>query len=88
MDFLEAIRDGRIVLTFDRDYGELIFRHKARNVPGVVHFRFTPALPDEAGKILSDTLKERRVALAGKFTAPAATPKTPTAPSPAGAASV
>ncbi len=64
----QAISDDRIVLTFDRDYGELIFRHKARNVPGVVYFRLAPASPDEAGKILSDIPKERRVALAGKFT--------------------
>ncbi len=64
----QAIRDGRIAATFDRDYGESIFRHKARNVPGVVYFRLTPASPDEAGKILSDILKERRVGLAGQFT--------------------
>ena len=68
MDFLEAMSDGRIAATFDRDYGESIFRYKARNVPGVVYFRFTPASPDEAGRILSDILQERRVALAGKFT--------------------
>jgi len=35
---------------------------------GLPIFRFTPASPDEAGKILSDILKARRVALAGKFT--------------------
>ena len=64
----QVINSNRILLTFDRDYGELIFRHKARNVPGVVYFRFTPVAPDEAGMILLDILKEQGIALTGKFT--------------------
>ncbi|MEW6555547.1 MAG: DUF5615 family PIN-like protein [Actinomycetota bacterium] len=64
----QAITTNRIVLTFDRDYGELIFRHKARDVPGVVYFRFTPISPDEAGTMLLEILKEKIITLSGKFT--------------------
>lgn len=63
-----AIEENRIILTFDRDYGELIFRHKARNVNGIVYFRFTPTSPDEAGVILSGILQERGITSAGMFT--------------------
>lgn len=64
----QAIGSKRILLTFDRDYGELIFHYKARNIPGVVYFRFTPVSPDEAGTILLDILKEQGIALTDKFT--------------------
>jgi predicted nuclease of predicted toxin-antitoxin system len=63
-----AIEENRIILTFDRDYGELIFRHKARNVNGIVYFRFAPTSPDEAGVILSGILQEQGITLAGMFT--------------------
>jgi predicted nuclease of predicted toxin-antitoxin system len=64
----QAINANRIVLTFDRDYGELIYRHRTGNVPGVIYFRFTPVSPDEAGAILLGILEEPRITLAGRFT--------------------
>ena len=64
----QAVSSKRILLTFDRDYGELIFRHKARNVPGVVYFRYTPVSPDEAGTILLESLKGQGITLTGRFT--------------------
>lgn len=64
----KATNANRIVLTFDRDYGELIYRHKESSVPGVVYFRFTPVSPDEAGRILLDIIKEPKISLTGKFT--------------------
>lgn len=48
----QAHRQGRIVLTFDRDYGELIFKQKASIPAGVVYFRFDPDYPREVGEII------------------------------------
>jgi predicted nuclease of predicted toxin-antitoxin system len=35
-----AIAAKRILLTFDKDFGELVFRHKTQAVHGIVLFRF------------------------------------------------
>jgi predicted nuclease of predicted toxin-antitoxin system len=34
-----AVRDGRVLLTFDKDFGALVFRGGARSSRGVVLFR-------------------------------------------------
>lgn len=43
----EAVTQTRIVLTFDRDFGELVFRHRQQSPPGIVLFRFGGQSPDE-----------------------------------------
>jgi predicted nuclease of predicted toxin-antitoxin system len=42
-----AAAEGRIILTFDRDYGELIYRLRLPVPLGVVYFRYDPLTPDE-----------------------------------------
>lgn len=37
-----ALRDGRLLLTEDKDFGDLVFRHGSR-VPGIVLLRLDPA---------------------------------------------
>jgi predicted nuclease of predicted toxin-antitoxin system len=34
-----AVREDRVLLTFDRDFGELVFRFKEPPAPGIVLFR-------------------------------------------------
>lgn len=69
LDILKrACRENRIVLTFDRDYGELIYRHRSFIPGGVVYFRFDPSTPEEPAKILSNILKQSEVSILGKFT--------------------
>jgi predicted nuclease of predicted toxin-antitoxin system len=63
-----AQREKRIILTFDRDYGELIYRHRTFFAEGVVYFRFDPSTPEEPAKILLKALEEGKVLLLGKFT--------------------
>ena len=41
-----AHQEGRVILTFDRDYGELIYRQKLPVPVGVIYFRFTPRTPE------------------------------------------
>jgi predicted nuclease of predicted toxin-antitoxin system len=51
----------RVLLTFDRDFGELIFHKKLASPPAVLYFRFDPAYPEESFEILSEVLREFEV---------------------------
>jgi len=51
-----AKKDLRVILTFDKDYGELIFRGNLEDPPPVVFFRFRGKAPFEAGMMLLDTI--------------------------------
>lgn len=42
----------RTILTFDKDYGELIFKYGLRPRRGVFYFRIQHFSPDEPGKLL------------------------------------
>jgi predicted nuclease of predicted toxin-antitoxin system len=44
-----AAGEARVILTFDRDYGELIFRRGRPVPPGVIYFRYDPLTPEEPG---------------------------------------
>lgn len=65
---MQACKEKRIILTFDRDYGELIYRNKSVTPVGVIYFRFAPSIPEEPAKILLNILKAGEVPLLGKFT--------------------
>jgi predicted nuclease of predicted toxin-antitoxin system len=56
-----SVEMQRILLTFDRDFGELIFHKKLRPPPAVFYFRFDPAYPEEPFEILMDVLNEFEV---------------------------
>lgn len=64
----KAVAEELIVLTFDRDYGELIFRYQQETPPAVVYFRTKGQAPEEAGKILVDKIERERIQLEGFFT--------------------
>jgi predicted nuclease of predicted toxin-antitoxin system len=57
-----------VILTFDRDYGELIDCHKSLCTTGVVYFRFDPSAPDEPSNILLNLIDEGKVPILGKLT--------------------
>jgi len=57
-----------IILTFDRDYGELIYRHQALPPVGVVYFRFAPATPSEPAEFLLNIIDKADSPFIGKFT--------------------
>lgn len=63
-----ASEERRIVLTFDRDYGELIYRLGAPSPAGIVYLRFTPANPEEPADILQLALLVQGLSLEGRFT--------------------
>lgn len=47
-----AADEQRIILTFDRDYGELIYRQRLRSPSGIIYLRFQPQKSTEPAKIL------------------------------------
>ena len=47
---------GRILLTFDRDYGELVFMRRLPCPVGVIYLRFDPVSPIEPAQILQSFL--------------------------------
>jgi len=53
-----ATIEDRIILTFDGDYGTLIFKFGYRP-PGVVYFRLTNISADEPAYILMNMIKEK-----------------------------
>lgn len=63
-----AASEGRIVLTFDRDYGELIYRLGLPSPAGVIYFRFDPVTPEEAADLLLQLVSVSNLSLEKKFT--------------------
>ena len=63
-----AQQEKRIILTFDRDYGELIYRYHFTLSEGVVYFKFDPVSPSESAEILLRILGDNKILLTGKFT--------------------
>ncbi|MBN1149007.1 MAG: DUF5615 family PIN-like protein [Anaerolineales bacterium] len=63
-----AARERRVLLTFDRDYGELIFRRKLPSPAGVIYFRFDPFTPEEPAEQLIQLLSLRSFSPEGSFT--------------------
>jgi len=63
-----AIELNLIILTFDSDYGELIFKYAKDNPPGVVYFREKGNHPEFAALSLISVLANRDIVLPGAFT--------------------
>lgn len=63
-----AVEEERVILTFDRDYGELIFRYKLNTPPAVVYFRFKGRDPEEAARVLLQKINESELIIEGFFT--------------------
>jgi len=51
-----AIREERTIVTFDRHYGELIFRDGYRPPSGVIFLRWRQFGPEDPGKYLAQLL--------------------------------
>lgn len=56
-----AIREERTILTFDRHYGELIFRDGYRAPSGVIFLRWRQFGPEDPGKYLAQLLTSTEI---------------------------
>jgi predicted nuclease of predicted toxin-antitoxin system len=62
-----AVREERIILTFDRDYGELIYRLRMAVPKGVIYFRYFPATPEEPAQDLLNLLSVEGISFVRMF---------------------
>jgi predicted nuclease of predicted toxin-antitoxin system len=63
-----AETDGRLLVTFDRDFAALAFKHALPAAAGVVLLRFVPISPDEVAALLLDLVGDEGLTFSGKFT--------------------
>lgn len=63
-----SIKENRIILTFDRDYGELIFRKGYKPQAGVIYLRWDEFGPEEPGEYLLKLLRSGEIQFDKKLT--------------------
>jgi predicted nuclease of predicted toxin-antitoxin system len=63
-----ARSENRYLLTFDRDFGELIYRRGEAAPRGVIYFRFLPVDPEEPARVLEALLKRPEIQLEARLT--------------------
>jgi predicted nuclease of predicted toxin-antitoxin system len=56
-----AEHEQRVIITFDRDYGELIFKNNYRPSMGVVYLRLDQFSPEEPGSIVDKLFREYNI---------------------------
>ena len=65
---LIAINDERTILTFDRDYGELIFKQNYKPEKGVIYLRLDEYEPHEPGLIIEEIIHNKELDLTRALT--------------------
>ncbi len=63
-----AADEQRVILTFDRDYGELIYRLRLRSPKGVIYLRFRPHTPEEPALLLLNLFWREGLLFEERFT--------------------
>lgn len=63
-----AQKENLVILTFDRDYGEIIFKYGMQSPPGVVFFRYIGNDPIFAANCLIEAIFHDNVVFANSFT--------------------
>lgn len=63
-----AMDQKRTILTFDRDYGELIFKKGFKPEMGVIYLRWNDFQPETPGEYLRDLFSSGEIDFTGKLT--------------------
>jgi len=63
-----AREQRRILLSFDRDHGDLVFNHRVLPPRAIVYLRLYPPDPEALERILSDLIALGDKAIDGRFT--------------------
>jgi hypothetical protein len=56
-----------VARTFDRDFGELIYRDLAPVPPGVVYLRVAASSPEEPAQVIADLPADTSLEILGRF---------------------
>ena len=64
----QTVRERRVLLTFDRDYGSLLYERGSQPPAGIVYFRFAPSSPEEPAEYLIALLERPELSLSTMFT--------------------
>lgn len=62
-----AINENRIIITFDSDYGELVFKFGYKP-PGVIYLRIQDFKPEYPGQLLIEIVEVDKLDIENKFT--------------------
>jgi predicted nuclease of predicted toxin-antitoxin system len=54
-----AVIENRLLVTFDKDFGELAFRARLPTKPGIVLFRIPPVSPSRVAQVAATVLESR-----------------------------
>ena len=63
----QAHADQRLLITFDRDFGDLAVRRQQAASGGIVLWRFVPSSPDEVADLLRHVLARTDVEWGGRL---------------------
>jgi len=63
-----AIEEERTIVTFDRHYGDLIFRQGYRPSAGVIYLRWRQFGPEDPGRYLADLLASSHIDFSNALT--------------------
>lgn len=63
-----ALEEGRILLTFDRDFGELVFKLGVKPPNGILYFRWNSFQPHDPANFLLEILSREKITISGFFT--------------------
>lgn len=63
-----ARQHGQILITFDRDFGGLVYHRGNAVPPGIIYLRLSPIDPEEAGRVLLNLFAVAELQLEGRFT--------------------
>ena len=56
-----AITDNRLIVTFDSDYGELIFKYGYKPSAGVIYLRIMEYIPEYPGQLIHNVLSTSKL---------------------------
>lgn len=63
-----AVRESRVLLTFDSDYGDLLYKQGLRSPESLVYLRFMPSSPGEPADYLLSLIQCPGVSISDWFT--------------------
>lgn len=63
-----AQHEQRLIVTFDRDYGELIYKYNYRPEQGVLYLRILEYTPEEPARMVHELLSGAELETARRFT--------------------